>query len=440
MPPGTPGDSAAPGTKRPREAEAHEAAAAAERGPRPPPEPAPAAEAPGAAEPPTTATAMAGTAAAAAAWAYFKRLGAPKWHVAPMVDQSELAFRMLCRRHGATLAYSPMIHSRLFVESPKYREEIFTTCGADRPLLVQFCANDPDTLLAAAKLVEDRCDGVDLNLGCPQRIAKRGGYGAFLMDDLPKVERMVRLLAANLKVPVTCKIRKFPELRDTLAYARMLERAGCQLLAVHGRTRDQKNAKEWRADWDAIKAVREHVAIPVLANGDVRSLDDARRLMRHTGAVGVLSAEPLLRDPALFSPALAADGARAPDHGCRMMLEYLELCEAHPTPQRMVRGHCHKLLGPWFQEHHDLRDKLNAGGKKDPRADFARVKAVAAEMLERVQATVAAGRTAPIPKLSEKKRLKLEKEAARQAAIAEQEREQQGLDALARGRPDEVPV
>ena len=73
---------------------------------------------------------------------------------------------------------------------------------------MQFCANDPATLLAAAKLVEARCDGVDLNLGCPQRIAKRGNYGAFLMDDLETVRAMVETLAKNLTVPVTVKARR----------------------------------------------------------------------------------------------------------------------------------------------------------------------------------------------------------------------------------------
>ena len=75
-----------------------------------------------------------------------------------------------------------------------------------RPLFVQFCANNPETLLKAAKLVEGQCDAVDINLGCPQRIARRGKYGAFLMDDLGLVERLVSMLAQNLSVPVTCKV------------------------------------------------------------------------------------------------------------------------------------------------------------------------------------------------------------------------------------------
>ena len=84
---------------------------------------------------------------------------------------------------------------------------------------MQFCANDPATLLAAAKLVEARCDGVDLNLGCPQRIAKRGNYGAFLMDDLETVRAMVETLAKNLTVPVTVKAR--PQGKHTRAGVRL---------------------------------------------------------------------------------------------------------------------------------------------------------------------------------------------------------------------------
>lgn len=104
---------------------------------------------------------------------------------------------MLCRKHGATAAYSPMMHARLFAESAAYRAEHLSTCPADRPLFVQFCANDPEVLLRAARHVDGgMCDYVDLNLGCPQRIAKRGNYGAFLMDDLATVEALVRTLHA----------------------------------------------------------------------------------------------------------------------------------------------------------------------------------------------------------------------------------------------------
>lgn len=171
----------------------------------------------------------------------------------------------------------------------------------DRPLFVQFCANNPETLVKAASLVAHQCDYIDLNFDCPQRIAKKGNYGAFLMDNLPLVRSLVETLApARLPALVSCKIRVFPDAERTLEYARMIEAAGCSLLAVHGRTREQKDQRAIRADWGIIRQVKDALSIPVLANGNVRTLDDARACLEATGADGVLSAESLLANPALF--------------------------------------------------------------------------------------------------------------------------------------------
>ncbi|OVA15887.1 tRNA-dihydrouridine synthase [Macleaya cordata] len=301
------------------------------------------------------------------AWTHWKKLGEPKLIVAPMVDNSELPFRMLCRKYGAEAAYTPMLHSRLFSENEKYRTQEFTTCKEDRPLFVQFCANNPDTLLEAARLVGPHCDYVDINLGCPQRIAKRGYYGAFLMDNLPLVKSLVEKLAQNLPVPVSCKIRLFPNLKDTITYARMLEEAGCALLAVHGRTRDQKDGTKFRADWIAIKAVKDALMIPVLANGNIRHMDDVRSCLEETGVDGVLSAESLLENPALFAGFRTAEWIEGKEESNRdggldqgdLLVEYLKLCEEYPVPWRIIRAHVHGMLGDWFRIHPEVREDLN---------------------------------------------------------------------------------
>lgn len=176
---------------------------------------------------------------------------------APLVGCSDLAFRLLVRRHGADLAYTEMLHADRFASDEAYRQQLFFSQldARDRPLIVQFCANEAAPLVAAAKLVEAHCDGVDLNLGCPQSRAREELYGAFLLDrqHWDRVCGLVRALAEALSVPVCCKIRLMPALAETIELALRLEAAGCQLLAVHGRERgSERRRRQGAADLQAV--------------------------------------------------------------------------------------------------------------------------------------------------------------------------------------------
>jgi tRNA-dihydrouridine synthase 1 len=281
---------------------------------------------------------------------FYERLGRPKYFAAPMVDQSELAFRLLTRRYGAEVTYTPMFHSRLFAESEKYRSQHFTTCPEDSPLIVQFCGNDPQTLLAAARHVEDKCVAVDLNLGCPQGIARKGNYGSFLLDEPEKVCAIVRTLHQNLSVPVTCKVRMLPSQEDTINLCKALEEAGCALLTIHGRTREEKQQFTGPANWEIIREVKQALRIPVVANGGIATFADIERCLEETGADGVMSSEALLENPALF--------ANIQETPCTLALEYLRICEDYTTDVKMMKAHLFKILFGALQLHTDLREEM----------------------------------------------------------------------------------
>ncbi|KAI9878832.1 MAG: hypothetical protein M1830_010401 [Pleopsidium flavum] len=277
--------------------------------------------------------------------AFYESIGSPKLVLAPMVEQSEFAWRVLTRSFMTPdsskdlLAYTPMLHSRLFNETAKFRDHHFqpTRLGLasppdidlqtlpsepdfyldgnpslDRPLIVQFCANSPTDLLQAARHVQPFCDAVDLNLGCPQGIARRGNYGAFLQEDWDLIHSLINTLHKELDIPVTAKMRILETRERTLEYAKLILDAGASIITVHGRQRDQKGHKTGLADWSVLRYLRDNLPpdTVLFANGNILRYADIGRCLEETGADGVMSAEGNLYDPTIFAvpPAIGEEG------------------------------------------------------------------------------------------------------------------------------------
>ena len=205
-----------------------------------------------------------------------------------------------------------MFHARMFTDTPKYRQcfqpirspipsppdayhaaqfaeadqYLDGNSKIDRPLFVQFCANDPDELLLAARHVQPYCDAVDLNLGCPQGIAKRGHYGSFLQEDWDLIYKLINNLHKNLDIPVTAKMRILDTKEKTLDYARMILSAGASIITVHGRQRHQKGHNTGLADWSVLRYLRDNLPADtvIFANGNILRHEDITTCLDFTGA------------------------------------------------------------------------------------------------------------------------------------------------------------
>ncbi|XP_021240270.1 tRNA-dihydrouridine(20a/20b) synthase [NAD(P)+]-like isoform X2 [Numida meleagris] len=205
---------------------------------------------------------------------------------APMVRYSKLAFRTLVRRYGCDLCYTPMVVAADFVRSAKARDSEFTTNRGDNPLIVQFAAKEAQVLCDAALLVCPFADGVDLNCGCPQRWAMAEGYGACLINKPELVRDMVRHVRNQIDNPrfsVSIKIRIHEDIKKTVDLCKKAEATGVSWITVHGRNIEERHQP---VHYDAIKVIKESIHIPVVANGDIKTLKDAENVHRLTGADG----------------------------------------------------------------------------------------------------------------------------------------------------------
>ena len=235
-------------------------------------------------------------------WKFYYKFGQPKYWVAPMVHGSELAFRMFVKSLGAHMTASPMIHARKYLEDPNYRHNYVKLGFApDRPLIVQLAGDSIPVMVQSALMIQPYCDAIDVNFGCPQGIARRGHYGAFLLEEPQVLADLVSAMSSNLDIPLFCKIRILNNPSKTIKIAQLLEKSGCSLLTVHGRTIENKGVYTTAADWDILHLVKQSVSIPVIANGNCRDLQDAHDCLAYTGCDGIMSATGILRNPALFS-------------------------------------------------------------------------------------------------------------------------------------------
>lgn len=222
--------------------------------------------------------------------------------LAPMAGVSDRAYRELCVRFGAAYCVSEMVSSKALSFNSKKSEELMEISDLERPCGIQIFGDDPKCMADAAKhALENKPDIIDINMGCPAPKISSNGSGSALMKNPRLCGEIVKAVTAVTDIPVTVKIRKGwdDDSVNAVEVAKICESAGAVAITVHGRTRQQYYKPP--VDYDIIRAVRESVSVPVIANGDIDSAEKAKEVMDITGCDLVMIGRATLGNPWIFS-------------------------------------------------------------------------------------------------------------------------------------------
>ncbi|WP_044505024.1 tRNA dihydrouridine synthase DusB [Kurthia massiliensis] len=219
--------------------------------------------------------------------------------LAPMAGVCNSAFRLTVKEFGAGLVYAEMISDKGIVQRNKKTMSMLYIDERENPLSLQIFGGDKETLVEAAKYVDQytTADIIDINMGCPVNKIIKCEAGAKWLLDPNKIYEMVSAVTDAVSKPVSCKMRIGWDEDHVFAVenAQAAERAGASAIAMHGRTRLQQY--DGHANWDILKDVKENINIPFIANGDVETPEDAQRILEHTGADGVMIGRAALGNP-----------------------------------------------------------------------------------------------------------------------------------------------
>ena len=221
--------------------------------------------------------------------------------LAPMAGVTDRPFRQLCRTMGAGLAVSEMMAANPDLRHTRKSKLRLNHQGEDLPIVVQIAGSDPAMLAAAAQYnVTQGAQIIDINMGCPAKNVCKKAAGTALLQDEALVEKILRKVVNSVAVPVTLKIRTgwHPDHRNGPAIARLAEQSGIQALAVHGRTRACKFTGH--AEYDTIATIKDAVTIPVIANGDISTPEQAKKVLTYTNADGLMIGRAAQGKPWIF--------------------------------------------------------------------------------------------------------------------------------------------
>ena len=223
--------------------------------------------------------------------------------LAPMAGICNSAFRRIAKEMGAGLIYAEMVSDKALLYKSKKTEDMLYMKDEERPISQQIFGSDKESFVEAAKIVCEKMhpDIIDINMGCPvPKVAVSAQAGAALLKNPDKVYEIVKSVVEAVSIPVTVKIRSGWDKNsiNAIEIAKVCERAGASAICVQPRTRSQRY--EGLSDWNIIKEVKESISIPVIGNGDIRSVDDAKRMIELTNCDAVMIGRGVLGNPWLI--------------------------------------------------------------------------------------------------------------------------------------------
>ena len=294
---------------------------------------------------------------------------ASRYLLAPLAGYTNLAFRLAVRELGGLgMATTDLVNARALLQTSRRTMELIQTCPEDRPVSVQLYGTDPVDMSAAAQWLEAYgVSSVDVNMGCPVHKVTRGGGGSAMMCDASRTVALIRTIVESVRIPVTVKMRLGWDDESWSApfFAREFEQAGVAAITIHGRTRAQGFGG--KVSLDGIRAVVEAVdQMPVIGNGDVRSIQDAAHMLAFTGCAGIALGRGALLNPWMFGQLLRWEETGEPGRNATyaerlaFMARHFHLLVEHRgehfaclTFRKVANWYC-KVLRPG----HDIQQRL----------------------------------------------------------------------------------
>ncbi|MGV8151786.1 MAG: tRNA dihydrouridine synthase DusB [Candidatus Nanoarchaeia archaeon] len=219
--------------------------------------------------------------------------------LAPMHEITNIAFRIMCKKYGAGLVYTPLLSANAIAIKNKKTLELAITNNKEKPCAIQLFSENIGNLANAAKLVEKDFDVIDINLGCPSEKIMKQGSGGALLENKEKIKEIIEKINKEIKKPLTVKIRAgFNDSKNAFLIAKICESAGASAIAIHART--VKQGYSGKADWEIIKNIKENVKIPVIGNGDVVNGKTAKKMLDETKCDYVMIGRAAIGNPFIF--------------------------------------------------------------------------------------------------------------------------------------------